>query len=216
MRPHLFKTLAAAAVAMGAQPAGATLSLIVNGAGVLQGATGVPVGTQTLNVQFDARACSLIFVECGALGGATMLFNHDPFGAQQAAVALFSPVGIGAFQTPDANSTSFHIQIRGCATTQFAAGELCSIQTPYTTNVTSSLALFEAAPVFAGDPSFETPIGGKMSSLQRLNGTSTWAVWTVQTDVPEPATAAVLATAAAGFAGARAARKSRRRQRKQS
>ncbi|MFO1024667.1 MAG: PEP-CTERM sorting domain-containing protein [Acetobacteraceae bacterium] len=212
MRPHLFKTLATAAVAMGAQPAGATLNLIVSG-GVLQGATGVPVGAQTLNVNFVPGRCDFIFVECGAGGGATMLFNHDPAGAQQAAIALFSPVGIGSFQSPDSNSSSFHINIAGCATTLFPENSTCIVRTPY--NVSGLAVDFEGAAVVAGDPSFQTPKPGHFPATTPANVTSTWAVWTVATDVPEPATAAVLLAAAGGLAGARAGRKSRRRQRKQ-
>lgn len=215
MRPHLFKTLAAAAVAMGAPPAGATLSLIAPG-GVLQGATGVSVGAQTLDVRFAPGPCDAVFVECGAVGGATMLFANDPAGALQAANALYAEVGIGKFQSSGANSIT-HILLTGC-TGNFPPGAQCQILTPYQYNGISDFVLYEAAAVVAKSSGYNTPVAGRIAASTAGGGRTTWAVWTALPEpvaVPEPATSAVLLSAAAGLAGARLGRTSRRRRRKQ-
>jgi hypothetical protein len=228
MRPHLFKTLAAAAMAMGAQNARATVQLDWSG-DVLTGAQGIVVDGQTYDVQFENGSCLAVFPDQCELSAPDLFTFTTKAEATDASEALLpwlplapqgslnSTFSITSFAlAPDTNSISSIGYIAGCITAPATFEDRCHVQTPYGTGQN---AVFFAAVVqgIVGNRN-ATPfvIDPSQGIYDDQTSSQTWAVWTQETTaVPEPATLAILGAGAAGLGGARLKKQAARRRRKE-
>ncbi len=213
MRPHLFKTLAAAAVALGVPAAGANPNLQIDSTtGLVTGATGVSVGAALLNVQFMSGNCQTIFPgSCGVSG--------QPFFFTSSASAVVASQAILDLGPMIQNATSSVAAINGCIApgallTTFASQpvEPCQVLTPFHAfpgGAGLSNVSFQAALLDPGGDSGVIP--GTIASNQQTGSGQTFAVWT---DAPEPASIAIAGAAAAGLVAARRKKRSVRRARK--
>lgn len=189
MKPHMFTTLAAAAMALAAQgapQAAHAVTLETNG-NTLTGALDVYVNGLFYDVTFEP----------GQFSSIQPFTFTTPSTAQVAANALLTQVGV----------STFNGAIDGCDEA-FALSETCDIDTPFAINSnTAVVGLFETI--------VPTPDGGggtvaltTAPASSYAAQTSTLAVWT---PVPEPASASLLLM---GVAGGIAARAKRRRNKK--
>ena len=168
--------------------------LIIDGSGILRGATGVQVGTQLYDVTFVEGTCAEALGACDA---AHFTFN-DQTTAQAAAEALLSSVLVGQF---DVNPG----RIFGCTAT------FCDVQTPYLiqfipleapapTGVLVALA-HNCNEIDAWCPdSVDAAYGFNINVSTATSPSRVWAVWT---SVPEPGTLALLVLGLAGIAALR-------------
>ena len=150
--------------------------LLVDGSGILTGATGVNVGGTLYDVQFLDGSCAEIFDACDSNAD----FDFDPVGAQLAADALLDQVfGNGDQFDTDPALTA------GCVGTT----SICQVILPYLLFVNGGGDLFVATA--RNNPGATTDVVGGSAGTDtfdtRTRTDVTYADFTVTGTVPEPA-----------------------------
>ncbi len=170
-----------ASLATLATPAAAAPVALVNGSGILTGATGVVVGSVTYNVSFVDGSCNSLFGGCDP---ANFDF-HSIADAIAASQALFDQIINGFGNHPN--------RIFGCG------GIGCNIETPGTTIVESGNTIEQGGRVNLVSGFFAvTGMGGLATFDTTGNDFEVYADWTVatttvvDTNVPEPGSLALL------------------------
>ncbi len=216
-KPHLFKTLAAAAMVLGAQDAGAALVFNTDGNGVLTGVTGLSVDGAVYDVQFQTGACATVFPDGCAVNGSAV-FTVSAVTENTFSTALFG-LGLDSYVQQGGNSSPSLTMIQGCDVPTTGA-IACSIFVPFQISpgggpLVQAIELdLTVSPSSGGtnsasiiDISYDSAGITSLSPDTALSPNQTWAVFTAETAAPEPGTAALLLAGAAGLAGARGKKK---------
>lgn len=196
--------IVALAAGLAASTAQAGVVLLVDGSGVLTGATGVSVGSNLYDVQFTDGSCDGLFNSCTT----TAFAFHSSSAATAASQALLDQVLLdgaqGHFDTVPGLT-------QGCV----SSASPCVVITPYglTSIVINGLPTLAATTEFAENysASGDTVAGGfayehYFDTAQAANGGGfTWAVWSpsAPSTVPEPQTLALVGVGFAALWGSR-------------
>jgi hypothetical protein len=155
--------------------------LIVDAGGILQGATGVVVGSNTYDVSFVDGTCVARFSGCDQVTDFAFQTSGD---ADSAAQALMASVFVDG---PAGNFDSSPQLIGGCQGSSF-----CRALVPYDISGPNFISRGASNFIVEANDSTSTtagPINNDLSNLSEL----TWAVFTpAATPVPEPATLVLL------------------------
>ena len=188
MRKNLFKTLAAASLAMASQtvPHASASTLELSG-NVITGVLGVDVGGTLYDVTFaDGSAVNL---------------EPFTFTTQAAADAASNALLTEVFSTGSADV------INGCTPT-YSSTATCAIETPYGTQGPGNV--YASILVLKYDGSSSSVTDNVVPSVIGSAFRSTFADWQAE-PVPEPGSAALAATGLAAVAAAAAKRRGKRR-----
>lgn len=178
--------LGASALLVGTAHAGVTR--LVDGNGILTGATGIEVGGNIYDVSFVDGTCVALFAGCD---DATDFTFSTPDGVAAAAAALFTHVFIdssdGLFDTLPALT-------RGCP----GATVACTLWHPTDYNAVTRRAGVIGVNNYVNEPSDGVSQPGMDLFVETdlaISTSSTWAVWSRVDAVPEPSSLALLGVA---------------------
>lgn len=163
------------------------VTLLVNGSGILTGATGVDVGGTLYDVEFLDGSCVALFDGCDADSDFTF---QTQAAATTASQALLDDVFINSVHGNFDDNPHF---TNGCSN---SAG--CVVHTPYTLGISSvGPQLVSTYFAFNVGLGFGSDVTGSMQAQPTSDSgdsaQGTWVRWTVAAPVPEPASIMFLA-----------------------